>query len=62
MKSVLIALIGTPRRLAFWLSASAKKLLNVEVQNVDCNVTTNNLKIRSILILSDVEQIYNKSC
>ena len=31
---------------------------NVEVQNVDCNVTTNNLKIRSILILSDVEQIY----
>ena len=27
-----------------------------------CNVTTNYLKIRSILILSDVEQIYNKSC
>ena len=53
-----IALIGTPRRLAFWLTACREIVGNVEVQNVDCNVTTNNLNIRSILILSDVEQIY----
>ena len=39
-----------PHRLAFWLTACQEIVRNVEVENVDCNVTTNNLKIRSILI------------
>ena len=51
-----------PRGLAFWLTACQEIVRNVEVQNVDCDVIANNLKIRSILILSDVEQTYNKSC
>ena len=32
-----IALIGMPRRLAFWLTACQEIVRNVEVQNVDCN-------------------------